>query len=123
MTRSQQLQEDMRFRVLSLLESNPSITQRELAVAIGVSLGRVNYGLRALVEKGLIKVDNFKKSEHKLAYAYLLTPRGMIEKTSLTQQFLARKMQEYEALRLEIESLQQLVGSERRSIVMHENGH
>ena len=117
MTRTQQIQDDMHYRVLALVEANPVITQRALAAALGVSLGRVNYGLRALVEKGLIKVNNFKQSETKLTYAYLLTPKGVMEKSALTKAFLARKMEEFDALRAEIEALQGQVIEARRSKV------
>jgi EPS-associated MarR family transcriptional regulator len=118
MTKAQQLKTDMRYRVLAMIEANPAITQRALAVALGVSLGRVNYGLRALVEKGLIKVNNFKQSETKLTYAYLLTPSGVKEKSALTTAFLARKMQEFDALKAEIEALQGQVVEARRSAVV-----
>ena len=118
MTKAQQLKTDMRYRVLAMIEANPAITQRALAVALGVSLGRVNYGLRALVEKGLIKVNNFKQSETKLTYAYLLTPSGVKEKSALTAAFLARKMQEFDALKAEIEALQGQVVEARRSAVV-----
>ena len=121
MTKAQQVKTDMRYRVLALIEANPAITQRALAAALGVSLGRVNYGLRALVEKGLIKVNHFKASEHKLAYAYLLTPSGVMEKSALTKAFLARKMQEFDALKIEIEALQGQVGDARRSTVVSGN--
>ena len=121
MTRTQQIQDDMHYRVLALVEANPAITQRALATALGVSLGRVNYGLRALVEKGLIKVNHFKASEHKLTYAYLLTPSGVMEKSALTKAFLARKMEEFDALKAEIEALQGQVIEARRSTVVHGN--
>jgi EPS-associated MarR family transcriptional regulator len=121
MTRTQQIQDDMHYRVLALVEANPAITQRALATALGVSLGRVNYGLRALVEKGLIKVNNFKANENKLTYAYLLTPSGVMEKSALTKAFLARKMEEFDALKAEIEALQGQVGDARRSTVVHGN--
>ena len=117
MTRTQQIQDDMHYRVLALVEANPAITQRALAAALSVSLGRVNYGLRALVEKGLIKVNNFKQSETKLTYAYLLTPSGVREKSALTKAFLARKMEEFDALKAEIEALQGQVIEARRSKV------
>jgi EPS-associated MarR family transcriptional regulator len=109
MTKLKQLQEDTHFRVLALLEKTPDISQRELAKQLGVSLGGVNYSLRALVDRGMVKAQNFSKSERKLAYAYVLTPQGLAEKTKLTARFLKRKMEEYEALKAEIESLQQLV--------------
>ena len=108
-TRQQQLQDDTRFRVLSLLETQPDLNQREMARALGVSLGGVNYCLRALVAKGLIKMLNFQTSDSKLGYAYLLTPQGMAEKLSLTAHFLQRKQQEYVALKAEIEALQKIV--------------
>jgi len=123
MTKAQQVKTDMRYRVLAMIEANPAITQRALAVALGVSLGRVNYGLRALVEKGLIKVNNFKQSETKLTYAYLLTPSGVKEKSALTTAFLARKMQEFDALKAEIEALQGQVVDARRAEIVNGNGH
>ena len=123
MARAREIQEDMHYRVLALVAANPTITQRALAEALGVSLGRVNYGLRALVEKGLIKIDNFKKSETKWVYAYLLTPSGVREKAVLTQAFLARKMEEFDALRTEIATLQAEVGNDPRSTVTHDGGH
>jgi EPS-associated MarR family transcriptional regulator len=104
-----------------MVEANPTITQRALAAALGVSLGRINYGLRALIDKGLIKVNNFKRSETKLAYAYLLTPRGLTEKSSLTKAFLARKMQEFDALKKEIEALQLEMGDSDG--LKDDNGH
>ena len=104
-----------------MVEANPTITQRALAQALGVSLGRVNYGLRSMIERGLIKVGNFKRSETKLAYAYLLTPSGMTEKSALTKAFLARKMQEFDALKKEIETLQLKTGDTNR--LKSDNGH
>ena len=121
MTKAQQLKTDMRYRVLAMIEANPAITQRALATALGVSLGRVNYGLRALVEKGLIKVNNFKANENKLTYAYLLTPSGVMEKSALTKAFLARKMEEFDALKAEIEALQGQLGDARRAEILHRN--
>ena len=97
---------DLRFRVLHLLEKEPSITQRELAKKLGISLGGVNYCLKALIEIGYIKADNFGKNTNKAAYLYLLTPQGFSEKASLAGEFLKRKMAEYQALKKEIESLQ-----------------
>jgi len=104
------LQKDIHYRVLAMVEANPTITQRALAQALGVSLGRINYGLRALIDKGLIKVNNFKRSGTKLTYVYLLTPSGVTEKSALTKAFLARKMQEFDALKKEIEALQLMKG-------------
>jgi EPS-associated MarR family transcriptional regulator len=98
---------ELQFRVLRLLESNPHLTQRELSKALGVSLGGVNYCLNALVAKGSVKIQNFKNNKNKWVYAYLLTPQGMAEKTSLTGAFLKRKMLEYQSLKEEIEALSQ----------------
>lgn len=97
--------DDVRFRVLRVLQDEPDLSQREMAVRLGVSLGAVNYCLRALTEKGQVKVRNFRSSDNKLRYAYILTPGGIAEKARLTGAFLARKVAEYEALRAEIEAL------------------
>jgi EPS-associated MarR family transcriptional regulator len=99
--------QEAHFRVLRLLEINPKMNQRDLASAAGLSLGKVNYCVNALLEKGLIKVQNFKSNKRKLAYAYLLTPAGITEKAVLTQRFLKRKIEEYEVLKAEIELLKQ----------------
>ena len=99
--------ENTHFKVLRLLQANPQINQRELSEALGVSLGKTNYCLKALLDKGMLKVHNFQSSKRKLAYAYLLTPAGIAEKSALTGRFLHRKMQEFEQLKVEIESLQQ----------------
>lgn len=109
MTRHQLFQEDTRFRVLRLLQEHPDLTQREIADRLGISLGGVNYCLRALVDKGLVKIHNFRMSKNKMGYVYLLTPRGISTKVDLAEAFLRRKMDEYEALRAEIESLQREV--------------
>ncbi|KGE03825.1 Transcriptional regulator, MarR family [Pseudohaliea rubra DSM 19751] len=90
---------------MRLLEANPRMTQRDLARELGISLGGLNYCLKALVEKGWIKMENFSKSDRKLRYAYLLTPKGMAGKARLTNHFLRRKLAEYEALKEEIERL------------------
>ena len=123
MTRQKQLQEDTHFRVLSLLEQNPDMSQRDLAKALGVSLGGVNYSLKALMERGMVKVQNFSRSERKLAYAYVLTPHGLAEKTKLTARFLKRKMDEYEALKAEIDSLQVALNGKRQTSLMFDNEH
>ena len=107
MTKEAFVYQEAHFRVLRLLEGNPQMNQRDLAAAAGVSLGKTNYCINALLDKGLIKVQNFKSSKRKLAYAYLLTPAGIAEKAALTQRFLKRKMEEYDALRAEIEQLKQ----------------
>jgi EPS-associated MarR family transcriptional regulator len=106
-TKHQAQQEDTTYRVLRILQANPDITQRELADALGVSTSGVNYCLKALVQKGWVKVQNFSQSKNKFGYIYVLTPQGIAHKASLTSRFLHRKMAEYEALRYEIEQLQQ----------------
>jgi EPS-associated MarR family transcriptional regulator len=93
------------LKLMRLLEANPRMTQRDLARELGISLGGLNYCLKALVEKGWIKMENFSKSDRKLRYAYLLTPKGMVGKARLTNHFLRRKLAEYEALKDEIEKL------------------
>lgn len=100
------LQEDISFRVMRILHDQPDTTQRELADQLGISLGGINYCLRALIDKGLVKMVNFSNSKNKFGYVYVLTPSGILEKATLTKRFLKRKMQEYEALRAEIETLQ-----------------
>ena len=97
--------------MLRALEVNPELSQRNLAAELGVSLGGVNYALKALVERGFVKADNFRKSGNKVAYLYVLTPRGVAEKASLATAFLGRKFEEYEVLRQEIEALKGEVGS------------
>jgi EPS-associated MarR family transcriptional regulator len=98
--------EDLHFRVLKLLQDQPDLSQRELAHKLGVSNGKLHYCLRALIDKGLIKLGNFAGSKHRLRYAYLLTPAGIAQKAGMTGLFLKRKMAEYEALHAEIASLQ-----------------
>lgn len=100
------LQEDTKFQVMRLLQDQPDTTQRELAEQLGVSVGGINYCLRALADKGLVKMANFANSKNKFGYVYVLTPAGLIEKAELTSRFLKRKMQEYEVLKAEIEALQ-----------------
>ena len=99
------LQEDTHFRVLRLLQENPEMSQRELAEAVGVSVGGIHYVLSALIDKGFIKLGHFTAAEDKRRYAYILTPKGLADKAAITRRFLARKMQEYEALKSEIDAL------------------
>ena len=96
---------DVCFRALHFLEEKPELTQRELAQKLGISLGGVNYCLKALIDIGHIKVSNFRKNPNKSIYLYLLTPQGIAEKTKLTADFLKRKMAEHHALKKEIDSL------------------
>jgi EPS-associated MarR family transcriptional regulator len=99
-------QDVLLFETIRTLEKNPAQSQRDLASALGVSVGRVNFCLKALAEKGLVKVENYRTSTNRLAYLYLLTPAGVAEKALLTRRFLARKMAEYDALKSEIAALQ-----------------
>ena len=99
------IQEETHFRIMRILQDNPDLTQRELAKALGMSVGGLNYCLNALIEKGFVKMGNFQKSKNKFKYVYLLTPQGIAEKVALTSRFLKRKMEEYDALKVEIEAL------------------
>jgi len=98
------------LKVLRCLEGNPEITQRELAQELGVSLGKVNYCLKALIQKGWVKANNFKNSKNKSAYAYLLTPKGIERKAQITVRYLRWKLLEYEMLKKEIDQLKTEVG-------------
>ncbi len=93
------------YGLLKTLEENPGLSQRDLAKKLGVSLGKINYCLNALIAKGSVKINNFRNSDNKLAYAYLLTPSGVEQKARMTVEFLQVKVQEYERLRAEIEEL------------------
>lgn len=97
--------DETHYKVMRLLEANPRLSQRDVARELGVSLGKVNYCVRALARKGWIKVTNFKNSRNKSAYMYLLTPRGIRHKARLTVCFLRMKVREHEALRAEIEQI------------------
>ena len=105
MSRQGKLQEDTSFRVMRILEENPDLTQRELAGQVGMSLGGFNYCIKALIEKGYVKAENFQNSKNKFKYVYVLTPTGVAQKIALTGRFLHRKLEEYEALKKEIEML------------------
>ena len=99
------LEDDVHFRILRILEQHPEISQRELSEEVGIALGKVNYVLNALTDKGLVKIRNFRNSQNKLRYAYVLTPAGLSKKAELAAGFLRRKMAEYDALRAEIEEI------------------
>ena len=105
---------DIHYKLMRLVESNPEMSQRDLARELGISLGKVNYCLRALIRRGWLKATNFTNSQHKAAYMYLLTPRGVEEKARLAVRFLQVKMQEYESLRSEIEQIHQEAEAARR---------
>ena len=98
--------EEIELRTLRLLEVNPHLTQRELASELGLSLGKTHYVVKALIDLGWLKLSNFRRSDNKLGYAYLLTPQGVLEKAAITRRFLIRKQAEYEKLRGEIEQLE-----------------
>jgi len=102
---SPQISDELRYQLLKAITQNPEISQRELAHLVGVSLGKTNYCLKALVEAGLVKVGNFARSNRKLNYAYMITPKGVAEKTVVTVRFLKKKQMQYEQLRREIEML------------------
>ena len=108
--RQSQLQEDTYFRVLRMLQDNPDMTQREIAEKLGISTSGLNYCLKALIDKGWVKVHNFSQSKNKFGYIYVLTPQGIAEKAMLAGRFLRRKMAEYEQLQVEIEALKVEMG-------------
>ena len=103
------MNEEISYKLFKLIEKDPDISQRELAKEMGISLGKVNYCLKGLMEKGWLKARNFKNSNNKIAYAYVLTPKGLGEKSKITTRFLKRKVREYELLKRQIEQLQQEV--------------
>ena len=117
-SRRAKLHEDTNFRLRRILEVNPDLSQREMGKALGISFGGIHYCLNALVAKGLVKIENFSQNQNKFGYVYLLTPSGIAEKAALTSVFLKRKMEEYEALRAEIESLH----AEAKSSAIGEGG-
>ncbi len=101
--------EEIRYKILKLLAENPDISQRELAISLGVSLGKTNYCLQALKEKGWVKARNFKNNPDKRRYFYILTPKGIEEKAKVTARFLKRKLTEYQMLEIEIAQLRKEV--------------
>ena len=103
------MHDEICYKLFKLIEEDPNLSQRELAQDMGISLGKTNYCLKALMDKGWIKARNFKNSYNKIAYAYVLTPRGLREKVKITARFLKRKVHEYETLKSEIEQLRQEV--------------
>lgn len=105
----QALSDESRYRLLKLLDDNPELSQREVAVALDISLGKTNYCLRALIDLGWVKVENFRNNQHKSRYLYKLTPRGIAEKARATRRFLSSKIEEFERLEGEIEALRKEV--------------
>ena len=120
-SRQAKLQEDTYFRAMRILQINPDLTQRELAKELGISVGGLNYCLKALMEKGLVKMKNFATSKNKFGYVYVVTPSGMMEKASITQRFLQRKLDEHKKLQVEIEALQ-LEAKQATSFFANESG-
>jgi EPS-associated MarR family transcriptional regulator len=104
------MDEELRLRILRLLTESPDLSQRELAHRLGLSLGKMNYCLRALIDKGWVKVNNFRNSQNKLAYAYVLTPSGFRAKANATTAFLRRKQEEFTELEREIAELRREAG-------------
>ena len=94
-----------KYQLLKSLEQDANLTQRQLSEELGISLGKVNYCLKSLIQRGFVKINNFKNSNHKLQYSYLLTPKGIEEKTKLTIEFLKVKTEEYEELKKEVEKI------------------
>ena len=116
------IREEVRFRVLRLLHDNPELSQRDLADAVGISNGSAHYLLSALMNKGFIKLGNFTAAQDKRRYAYILTPKGIAEKVAITNRFLACKIAEYEALRVEIDSLRgDIAGGPEAEIIRQAN--
>ena len=110
------LTDEYRYRILKLLEADPKASQRQIADELDISLGRVNYCLQALIQKGLVKAKNFRNSGNKRAYLYLLTPKGIDEKTRVTLRFLKVKLNEYETLKRELEELQREAGKTKTEV-------
>jgi EPS-associated MarR family transcriptional regulator len=111
-SRRKEHQEDAKFRVFQIINENPHMTSREIAQKVGISNGSAYYLLTSLIEMGFIKLSNFKESSQKIKYSYLLTPKGIREKSLITNTFLERKKQEFEALRKEINFLEKSVGND-----------
>ena len=107
------------YGLLKTLEENPTLSQRDLAKRLGISLGKVNFCLKALIQKGCVKVNNFRNSQNKLAYVYVLTPRGVEQKARMTLEFLQVKVREYERLRAEIEELK--VEAKQKGLLEYEH--
>ena len=101
--------QELEYRALKILEQQPDLTQRQLAEELGVSLGKTHYLVKSLIDVGWVKLDNFQRSDNKWGYAYLLTPKGIVEKATITARFLVRKQREYTQLQQEITELQEEV--------------
>ena len=112
--------EELHYKVLRVLQANPETSQRELARELGISVGKVNYCLKALMERGWVKAQNFRNSRNKLAYTYLLTPRGIEEKTRTAVRFLRARLAEHEMLTHEIEQLRREVAAVSKATLSEE---
>ena len=99
------LDDELRYRIVTLLQEAPNVSQRELSSRLNISLGKVNYCINALIDKGWVKIENFRNNKNKKGYAYILTPQGITQKARITRGFLKRKLEEYENLEKEIEQL------------------
>ena len=117
------LKQELEYKVLRLLERRPDLTQRQLSQELGVSLGKTHYVVKSLVDVGWIKLGNFRRSNNKLGYMYLLTPKGIVEKTAITARFLASKQLEYDALREEIKLLREELECHSWNSNLHETNH
>ena len=109
------INQELEYKTLKLIEQQPDLTQRQLAKALGVSLGKTHYLLKSLIDIGWVKLENFQRSNAKLGYVYLLTPSGIAEKSIITAQFLSRKKNEYNELREEIAQLKEELKSQQES--------
>lgn len=116
------LDDAMRYKLLSLLQDNPEMSQRDLAGKLGMSLGKTNYCVKALIEKGWVKIHNFRNSRSKSAYLYKLTPAGIREKVKVTRRFLALKQREHEEIAYQIEQLRREVQSHNELSVDRASG-
>ena len=115
-------QENQEFQILRQIELNPDATQRELSEKINISLGSVNYALNALIARGWVKLKNFQSSDHKVAYAYILTPEGVSQKAIIAKRFWVRKLQEYERLQSELKELSlELELDHPEVVLLHKN--
>ena len=110
-SRRKEHQEDAKLRVLQIINNNPQMTSREIAQIVGISNGSAYYLLTSLIDKGFLKLSNFKENSQKIKYSYILTPKGIREKSLITSNFLVRKKQEFEALKEEIKALEKSVGN------------
>ena len=117
------LNDEISYKLLKIIENNPSINQRELSRQMGMSLGKVNYCLKALINRGMIKARNFYNNENKRIYAYLLTPTGIKQKTVITARFLKQKTREYEELKVQIEELSAEVKNNESGSQVEDSSH